>query len=301
MAAARNETSTVESHSFPQGPFATEKGSSVAPKSEMPRDAELGTFNGGGNVQRFDEPTLSPEDQVISSGTLPLRAEERAIAQPGPDDLELASPTLSGPVYSVFGRRQRRYIVFMIACAGFFSPLSANIYFPALNSISHDLNVSSDMINLSLTTYMIFQGLAPTIFGDLADMTGRRPTYMIGFCIYIGANIGLAMQNNYTALLILRCLQSTGSSGTVALGSGVVADIASSGERGTFMGKIDACSPLNSFLTECRHCSIRTDGCSGDSTRCRRDFGRISRMAVAFLVLDHPSSYFFDTSSPHFP
>ena len=100
---------------------------------------------------------------------------------------------------------------------------------------------------------MIFQGLAPTIFGDLADMTGRRPVYVLGFIIYIGrglhppshgflltpqlgANIGLALQNNYAALLVLRCLQSTGSSGTVALGNGVVADIASSGERGKFIG-----------------------------------------------------------------
>ena len=124
----------------------------------------------------------------------------------------------------------------MVACGGFFSPLSANIYFPALNSLAADLQVSNELINLSLTSYMIFQGLAPTIFGDLADMTGRRPTYILGFMIYIGANVGLALQNNYAALLVLRCLQSSGSSGTVALGNGVVADIASSGERGKFMG-----------------------------------------------------------------
>ena len=54
----------------------------------------------------------------------------------------------------------------------------------------------------------------------------------------LGANIGLALQNNYAALIVLRCLQSTGSSGTVALGNGVVADIASSGERGKFMGTL---------------------------------------------------------------
>ena len=83
---------------------------------------------------------------------------------------------------------------------------------------------------------MIFQGLAPTIFGDLSDMTGRRPAYIIGFVIYIGANIGQALQNNYAALFMLRCLQSTGSSCFIALGSGVVADIASSGEREVYMG-----------------------------------------------------------------
>ena len=124
----------------------------------------------------------------------------------------------------------------MVACAGFFSPLSANIYFLALNALSADLKVSNELINLNLTSYVIFQGLAPTVFGDLADMTGKRPTYILGFIIYIGANVGLALLNNFAALLVLRCLLSTRSSGTVALDNGVVADIASSGERGKFMG-----------------------------------------------------------------
>lgn len=192
--------------------------------------------NSGINGRQYEKPLEEPEDGVVE-GRVPFSwAEEGAFVQRDTEDLEAVHPVSSGPVYSVFNHRQRQYIVFMVACAGFFSPLSANIYFPALNSLSRDLNVSSEMINLSITTYMIFQGLAPTVFGDLADMTGRRPTYMIGFIIYIGANVGLALQNNYAALLVLRCLQSTGSSGTIALGSGVVADIASSGERGNFMG-----------------------------------------------------------------
>lgn len=156
-------------------------------------------------------------------------------AERATEDLEALHHVPSGPAYSVFSSRPRQFIVFMLACAGFFSPLSANIYFPALNALSADLKVSNELINLSLTSYMIFQGLAPTVFGDLADMTGRRPTYILGFIIYIGANVGLALQNNYATFLVLRCLQSTGSSGTVALGNGVVADIASSGERGKFM------------------------------------------------------------------
>jgi len=154
------------------------------------------------------------------------------------EDLEALEYTRSGPVYSAFSPRQKQFIVFMAACGGFFSPLSANIYFPALNPIARDLGVSSELVNLSLTSYMIFQGLAPTIYGDLADMIGRRPVYFVGFVIYVGANIGLALQTNYAALIVLRCLQSTGSSGTVALGNGVVADIASSGERGKYMGML---------------------------------------------------------------
>ncbi|KAL2036526.1 hypothetical protein N7G274_010756 [Stereocaulon virgatum] len=179
-------------------------------------------------------PHQNPQGHGINSEALPPQVDSPT--ECGPEDLEALHRASSEPAYSVFTSRQRQFIVFMVACAGFFSPLSANIYFPALNSLSADLKVSNKLINLSLTSYMIFQGLAPTIFGDLADMTGRRPTYILGFVIYIGANVGLALQNNYAALLILRCLQSAGSSGTVALGNGVVADIASSGERGRFMG-----------------------------------------------------------------
>jgi MFS family permease len=87
---------------------------------------------------------------------------------------------------------------------------------------------------------MIFQGLAPTIFGDLADMAGRRPAYIIAFIVYLGANIGLALQNSYAALFILRCMQSTGSSGAIALGYGVVADVSTSAERGKYMGMVGA-------------------------------------------------------------
>ncbi|MCJ1291229.1 hypothetical protein MMC34_002772 [Xylographa carneopallida] len=155
-------------------------------------------------------------------------------------DLEAAHRTSSGPVYSVFGKREKQFIIFMAAWSGLFSSLSANIYFPALNVLSKDLKVSQELINLTLTSYMVFQGLAPTLYGDLADMAGRRPAYFIGFVIYIAANIGLATQDSYIALFLLRCLQSSGSSGTIALGNGVAADVTTHAERGITMGLVAA-------------------------------------------------------------
>ena len=51
----------------------------------------------------------------------------------------------------------------------------------------------------------------------------------------MAANIGLGVQNNYAALMVLRCLQSAGSSGTVALASAVATDITTSAERGSYV------------------------------------------------------------------
>jgi len=205
------------------------------------RSPQPGVGNLAGILGPSGPHTQLPHEASINVGDDPPRDGAEVCNQDHDDgatgDLEAVRRTSTGrPVHSAFSKRQKQYIVFMTAWAGFFSPLSANIYFPALNTLAADLKVSNELINLTLTSYMIFQGLAPTIFGDLADMTGRRPTYFLGFIIYIAANIGLALQNSYPALFLLRCLQSSRSSGTIALGNGVVADIASSSERGTFMG-----------------------------------------------------------------
>ncbi|KAI9704058.1 MAG: hypothetical protein M1820_005680 [Bogoriella megaspora] len=159
--------------------------------------------------------------------------------------------------YSVFTTRQKKSIVICASIAALFSPLSANIYFPALNTLADDLHVSTSLINLTVTTYLanylhfnmdeqlltiaspsnaIFQGIAPTFIGSFSDTAGRRPAYIICFTIYLAANIGLALQNHYSALLVLRMLQSSGSSGTVAIASAVAADIVTSAERGSYVG-----------------------------------------------------------------
>ncbi|KAL4882112.1 major facilitator superfamily domain-containing protein [Aspergillus karnatakaensis] len=152
------------------------------------------------------------------------------------------------PPYSIFTKSQKSFIVFSASWAGFFSPVSSQIYFPALNSIADDLGVSSALINLTLTSYMIFQGISPMFVGDFADKAGRRPAYLVCFLIYIAANIGLALQDNYAALFVLRCVQSAGSSTTIALSAGVVADISIAAERGSYMGFVTAGSLLGPAL-----------------------------------------------------
>ena len=138
--------------------------------------------------------------------------------------------------YSVFSASEKRLITALIGCAMLFSPLSANIYFPCLNPLQDYFHVTPQLINLTITSYVLLQGIAPALFGDLADLIGRRPVYLITFVVYMVANLGLALQGSYAGLLILRMLQSLGCSATVAIGYGVVADLATPAERGRILG-----------------------------------------------------------------
>lgn len=157
-------------------------------------------------------------------------------SQPANIATEVSAMNSSQEVYTVFGKNQKRFIIFMASLGAFFSPISGNIYYPALNSMAASVHVSGSLINLTITSYMIFQGLAPLFIAGFADSSGRRPAYLICFIIYSAANIGLALQKDYAALLILRCVQSSGSSATGALANAVIADISTSAERGSYIG-----------------------------------------------------------------
>jgi multidrug resistance protein len=138
--------------------------------------------------------------------------------------------------YSIFTQAQKQLITLLIGLAMLFSPLSANIYLPCLPALQLALHSTRQLINLTITSYIVLQGIAPAFFGDLADTIGRRPVYLATFAIYVAASLGLALQNNYAALLTLRMLQSLGCSATVAIGYGVIADVVPPSQRGSMLG-----------------------------------------------------------------
>jgi multidrug resistance protein len=87
------------------------------------------------------------------------------------------------------------------------------------------------------------------LIAGFSDTAGRRPAYIICFTVYLAANLGLALQNSYAALLVLRCLQSAGSSGTVAMANGLVGDMITSSERGSYIAFASIGSMLGPSLS----------------------------------------------------
>jgi hypothetical protein len=162
------------------------QGSECTTAPNIVSSADIAAREGTASIQvtAKSETDDLPSEPLQSSRGL-QRLEEKCedeVEQRNGDLEALSNIPSGGPVHSVFSKKQKHFIVLMTATAAFFSPLSANIYFPALNTLARDMHVSSSMINLTLTTYMIFQGLAPTVFGDLADAAGRRPAYSLHPC-----------------------------------------------------------------------------------------------------------------------
>ncbi|KAI8148834.1 major facilitator superfamily domain-containing protein [Fennellomyces sp. T-0311] len=153
-------------------------------------------------------------------------------------DEEKSATTTQQPTqpYTIFSLWKKRWIVLLASVAAFFAPFSVNSYFPAMNTIEGDLNITSQQVNLSVTVFMIWQALSPSFWSSLADTRGRRPVYIATLFIYILACVGLALVTNYTLLLVFRMLQAFGASSVIAIGAGTIADVTHPAERGGYIG-----------------------------------------------------------------
>ncbi|KAK2597925.1 hypothetical protein N8I77_012677 [Diaporthe amygdali] len=140
--------------------------------------------------------------------------------------------------YSVFSSTQKWCITALVAYAAWFSTLSSFIYFPALHQLADYFSVSPGKINLTITSYMAVATVAPMLIGDAADILGRRPIYVFVLGMYVAANIAIASSKSYASLLGLRVLQALAISGTFSVAYGVITDIASPAERGSFVSAV---------------------------------------------------------------
>ncbi|KAJ5359499.1 uncharacterized protein N7496_011912 [Penicillium cataractarum] len=140
------------------------------------------------------------------------------------------------PPYHILSYKQKWNLVIFVSLAASFSPLSSNIYFPAIDAISRDLGVNASLIALTITVYMVVQGIAPSLLGAFSETYGRRLTFAITLTIYTAANLALAFTSNYAMLMVLRGFQAAGSAATISISAGVIADIAYPQERGRFIG-----------------------------------------------------------------
>ena len=155
--------------------------------------------------------------------------------------------------YSVFTTAEKWCIIAMVSYAAWFSTLSSFIYYPAIHELSQVFSVSINKINLTVTSYMAVATIAPTLVGDAADVLGRRPVYVIALSLYIVANMAIVLADRYSALLGLRVLQALAisgmlfiptlgslltSPGTFSIAYGVITDVASPAERGSFVSAV---------------------------------------------------------------
>ncbi|TVY30965.1 Itaconate transport protein [Lachnellula hyalina] len=144
--------------------------------------------------------------------------------------------TLPQPPYHVFDHSKKFQIVVLVSLAGILSPISTSIYLPALTAIASEFNISSAVVLLTVTVFMVFHAIAPFFWMPICSTLGRRPTFVLTLTVFVGSNIGLVYSRSFAALMVLRAVQAIGSAALTAICAAVIGDISNSKERARFIG-----------------------------------------------------------------
>ena len=110
--------------------------------------------------------------------------------------------------------------------------LSETIYVAALPAMADDFNVTNNIIELTLTFYLIGFGIGVALWGALSDLYGRKPIFLLGFLIYAFSCLGCYFSSSIDAMFGFRFLQAFGASVGSVLGQAVARDVIKPEDRG---------------------------------------------------------------------
>lgn len=114
--------------------------------------------------------------------------------------------------------QSRLWLLVLLGALSGLTPLSIDMYLPALPTIASDLQVSIETVQLTVSTFLAGFALGQLFYGPLADSVGRKPVMLFGLGVFILASAGCVFATSLPWLLACRLLQALGG----AAGSVVV-------------------------------------------------------------------------------
>ncbi|WP_240231584.1 CmlA/FloR family chloramphenicol efflux MFS transporter [Devosia lacusdianchii] len=103
--------------------------------------------------------------------------------------------------------------------------LAMDIYLPVVPAMPAILGTSPDLVQLTLTVYMITLGVGQIVFGPLSDRFGRRPVLLGGAVLFAAASFALAAGSMPLPFLLCRFLQAAGAAAVLVATFATVRDV----------------------------------------------------------------------------
>lgn len=140
--------------------------------------------------------------------------------------------------------RFRKHFILAVICSGsMIAGFGASIQNPANEEMERDLPATSGEISLSVSLFILMQGITPLLWSSISEVKGRRFVYLISLLIFTAGSIIVATSKTIGLVIGMRCVQALGSSAVMTIGTASLADIFDPVERGSKMG-IYYISPL---------------------------------------------------------
>ncbi len=123
------------------------------------------------------------------------------------------------------------FLVFLGALTAL-GPLTVDAYLPALPTMARTFETSIEIVNYTVSLYLIAFGFGQFFGGSLSDQIGRKTVGLCGLGVYVLASLGIALANSIGLVLALRLAQALGGGFASVVSLAAVRDMYSPTEAG---------------------------------------------------------------------
>ena len=123
-------------------------------------------------------------------------------------------------------------ITILTSFGGLVCLMSSTMLAPALGKIAHDLHISQDKANMTLSIFVLAFAFGPMVLAPMAEVFGRRNVWLLTSSWYAVWNMACGFAHSDGLLLAARILAGLGSSAEFAIGQPVLGDLWRPEQRG---------------------------------------------------------------------
>jgi len=132
--------------------------------------------------------------------------------------------------------KTRKNLMTWVSCAtNMTAAYAAGSYAAPEAQLTKLWGISRVVYNLGITIFTAGFGIAPMVLAPFSEINGRRPVFIATGLLFVVCQLGCALTNSFSGMLIARLFAGIGGSTFSTMVGGILADIWVSSERNTPM------------------------------------------------------------------
>jgi len=121
-------------------------------------------------------------------------------------------------------KKTRTLFLTAVASGTMLNPLNSSMISLALNSIQKDFHLSFTTVSWLISSFYLASAVAQPVTGKIGDIFGRKKTFLAGLVLVALSAVGAPLSSTFLMLLVMRLIQSIGSSAIYPSGIALIRD-----------------------------------------------------------------------------
>lgn len=121
-------------------------------------------------------------------------------------------------------QRSAAYMIAVLAGISAIGPFSVDAYLPALPVMAVALDAPANLLQLTLSVYLLGIAVFPLVLTPLSDAFGRKPVLAVALLAYAALSGACALAPSAQALILFRLLQAAAGGAVMTIGRAMIAD-----------------------------------------------------------------------------